>query len=565
MSSLSKHLRKKRAQIFLEFVKRLEQHPQTDYLNFLIHTQEGKRRIKLWINLLINSVEGKQQALFDDQKKIGYTRAIQGYSFSHTSIYYPIIAAVLNDLLVMIPDTDKMSFFNDCLRLMEYNLQSYNIISNSYMHTREEIIEEKVFYLEELFAFTKEIVSTQDFVIIINILLKKIHRLLKIENCYFMLSLNNVGSTIHGYPLGQPSKSILKLMEKSCNESIIIFGNGAGCLIKSIADSKEKKLVTVPVQLRDKTYGVIALAGTKPFVFTSKELDLLNQIIYIAAIALDNALMFREIEQSHRQLRFLTEKIINIQEEERKRIASDIHDSLAQQLAGIGFKIEYCKEHLGNTETLSGQLNVLTGMVNKAITQSREMIATLRPVLIDTSGLVAAIKRLIDNFIAETGILVEPDLPGKIVLQSSLSICVYRVLQEALSNIYKHSSATSSRVVLKERKKVLLLTISDNGKGFDISSGLSPMVNQNKLGLIFIKERVEAVNGHFNIHSGIDKGCQIEISIPINGEDYLRHDQGDACRRPRRGSGRFAADSGNLQQREGHRRSKKRPGLLATA
>jgi signal transduction histidine kinase len=330
-----------------------------------------------------------------------------------------------------------------------------------------------------------------------------------------MLSLNNIDTTIHGYPLGQPSQSILKIMEKACNESNIFFRNGAGCLMKSITDSPEKKLVAVPVQLRDQTYGVIALAGKKPFVFTSKELDLLNQIIYIAAIALDNALMFREIEESHRQLRFLTEKMINIQEEERKRIAADIHDSLAQQLAGIGFKIEYCKELLSNTKPLSSQLNVLTGMVNNAITQSREMISTLRPALIDTSGLIAAIKRLIDNFSTETGILVETDLPVKIGLQSSLSICVYRVLQEALSNIYKHSSATSSRVVLKERKKILLLTISDNGKGFDIASGLSPMVNQNKLGLIFIKERIEAVNGQFNIRSGVDKGCQLEISIPI--------------------------------------------------
>ena len=163
MSSLSKYLRKKRAQIFLEFVKRLEQQPQTDYLDFLIHTQEGRRRIKLWIDLLINSLEGKQQALFDDQNQIGYTRAIQGYSFSQTSIFYPIIATVLNDLLLRIPDRDKMCFFDDSLQLMEYNLQSYNIISNSYMYTREEIIAEKVFYLEELFAFTKEIISTQDF------------------------------------------------------------------------------------------------------------------------------------------------------------------------------------------------------------------------------------------------------------------------------------------------------------------------------------------------------------------------------------------------------------------
>lgn len=515
MPYLSEYLRKKRAQIFLEFVQHLRQQPQTAYLDFLIGTKEGRHRIKLWINLLIGSLDGGQQALFNDQKKIGYTRAIQGYSFSQTSIYYPIMENVLHDLLVRIPCRYKTSFFDDCLRLMQSNLQSYNIISNSYMHTREEIIAEKVFYLEELSAFTQEIISTQDFEMIIDILLKKVHRLMEIESCYFILSLNNVNTTAHGYPPGQPAKSILEIMEKSCNKNTILFKNGTGCLMKNITKSREKKLVVVPIQLRGQTYGVIALAGKKPFVFTSKELELLNQFLYIAAIALDNALMFREIEQSHRQLRFLAEKMINLQEEERKQIASDIHDSLAQQLAGIGFKVEYCKEHLNNAENLSNQLNVLTSMVNNAIIQSREMISTLRPVLIDTIGLVAAVKRLIDNFSTETGIFVETNLPVKIGLPSSVSICVYRVLQEALSNIYKHSSATSSKVVLKKRKRVLLLTISDNGKGFDISSGLSPMVSQNKLGLIFMKERIEAVNGQFNIHSGLSKGCRIEISVPI--------------------------------------------------
>jgi len=515
MPSLSEHLRKEKALIFSELINRWNLQPQTAYRDYIARTPEGRRRVKRWIDLIIDSLEGKQQVLFDDQKKIGYVRAVQGHPFAHSSAFYPLAFNVLNDFLVGIPDEEKMRFFDDCLRLMAYYIQSYNSISNSYMDTREDIIQEKIFHLEELFAFTKCIISTQDIEDIVETFLKKIHRLLKVETCYFLLSSDGLGSTIHSYPRKRPSKSILTLMEKSYHESARLFENGPGYVTDSIAKRRKMKIVVTPAHLRGQTYGIIALAGAEPFVFTPKEFNLLAQFLYIVTISLDNAFMFSEIEQSHHQLRFLTEKMINIQEEERKRIASDIHDGLAQKLASIGYRIEYCKEHLNSPENLSAQLEGLTAMVNDAITQSREMISTLRPVLIDTVGLVAAMKRLHKNFAMETGIQVESDLPSKIELGSSISICVYRVLQEALMNIYKHSSATSSKVVLREMNGVLLLTISDNGKGFNISAGLSPMANQNKLGLIFIKERVEAVGGRFNIHSSIGEGCRIEISIPI--------------------------------------------------
>lgn len=524
MTTLSKHLNNKKMLIFSEVIQLWEQQPQSAYRDFLIHTPEGRDRIKLWIDMIINSLEGNQQTLFDDQREIGYIRAVQGHNFAHTSTFYPMALTIFTDLLVRISDKDKISFFDDCLRLMKYYLQAYKSISNSYMDTREEIIQEKVFYLEELYAFTKDIISTQNLEMIVEMFLKKIRRLLKIENCYFLLSRNGIESTVHSYPLSQPSKSIFKIMEKSYNENTILCKckNGVESLMENIDKPQKKKLVALPVELRDQIYGVIALTGTKPFVFTSKEFNLLTQFLYIVTITLDGAFMFREIEQSHHQLRFLAEKMINVQEEERKRIASDIHDSVAQKLASIGYKIEYCKELMNNPEILSNQLEILTEMVNNTISQSRDMISTLRPVLIDTVGIVAAIKRLLKNFISETNILVESDLPSKIEIKSSLSICVYRVLQEALANIYKHSSATSSKVVLKERNGVLLLTISDNGKGFNMSTGLSPMANQNKLGLIFMKERVEAAGGHFSIHSSIGKGCGIEISIPLNEETCVK-------------------------------------------
>jgi len=250
--------------------------------------------------------------------------------------------------------------------------------------------------------------------------------------------------------------------------------------------------------------------------FTDKGLGLLYQFLYITAVALESAFMLEEIERNRQELRLLTAKMIKIQEEERKRLASDIHDTLAQALTGIGYKIQFCKElAVKNPSLLMEQFTGLIKTVYQAIDQSKELIASLRPDLIDTMGLVAALKRHTENFKRETGIHIITHLPKSIQISSEANICLFRIAQESLMNIYKHSGAKTAELALRKEDGNAILIISDGGKGFDISQGLPWMKDKNKLGLLSMKERVETVGGTLSLKSKTNCGFRVEAKIPI--------------------------------------------------
>jgi two-component system sensor histidine kinase DegS len=252
------------------------------------------------------------------------------------------------------------------------------------------------------------------------------------------------------------------------------------------------------------------------FDFETNRGDLLNQLLYIIVIALENAFMMEQIEHSRIEMRSLAGKTITIQEEERKRIAADIHDIITQSLTGIGYKIQYCQEMArSDPKQVGKQLDLLLSMVHGAINQSREMISTLRPVLIDTLRVVPALEKFLQVFGNETGIEILTSFPQAIDLSSEIKICIFRVVQEGLMNVYKHAAIKKARVKLKKTGEAVQLTISDNGKGFDPGAvQYNPRCRQH-MGMLIIRERIEAVGGKLTIRSARNEGCRIEIEIPI--------------------------------------------------
>ena len=258
-----------------------------------------------------------------------------------------------------------------------------------------------------------------------------------------------------------------------------------------------------------------------------KELNLLFQFIHISAIALENASMLKEIEARRQESHLLASRMITIGEEERRRLAGDIHDTLAQALTGINYKIQFCKELIKKKpELVDGQLASLLKTVNHTIDQARALISSLRPDLIDTIGLVPALKQHIENFMRETGIIVHSHLSQKVQVPSEVSICLFRVAQEALMNIYKHAKAMTAEVTLKHVNGNIVLIVADHGKGFNMAKGSLLKKDQSPLGLLSMKERLEVVKGILMIQTGNNKGCRIEAKIPFRMEAN-RHDKGN--------------------------------------
>jgi len=132
---------------------------------------------------------------------------------------------------------------------------------------------------------------------------------------------------------------------------------------------------------------------------------------------------------------------------------------------------------------------------------------------------------------------VETQMPGHLQLSAELNICLFRMVQEALMNVYKHASVSTAEVVLKELDGALSLTVSDRGRGFDNSPSMPVPKNKRRMGLLILKERVESVGGHLSLQTAINKGCRLEANIPleIRVSSYEKDRRND-CRRPPGGS-----------------------------
>lgn len=218
-------------------------------------------------------------------------------------------------------------------------------------------------------------------------------------------------------------------------------------------------------------------------------------------------------------------KIILAQEEERRRIARDIHDGPAQELANIVLRAEYCEQLIlhDDVSQLCAELGKLKEMVRNTLKDIRKTIFDLRPMSLDDLGLAGEVPRFIQDFQERYNIPVEYHLFGKERRYSKyLELSVFRIIQEALNNIQKHAEASEVVVKLELHPERIYVVIRDNGKRFDVQSAMNL---SEHYGLLNMKERAHIFKGELNVNSAPGRGTEIILVIPVieegetNGED----------------------------------------------
>ncbi|MFW5998725.1 MAG: sensor histidine kinase [Halanaerobiaceae bacterium] len=213
-----------------------------------------------------------------------------------------------------------------------------------------------------------------------------------------------------------------------------------------------------------------------------------------------------------RQKQKVAMRVIEAQEEERKRVAREIHDGPAQSLANLVFRCEFTQKIIDkDVQQAKDELKSLKNIVRSSVQDVRKIIYDLRPMSLDDLGLIPTLKRYIDKFIKQTEININFEIRGEQKsLPSSYEITIFRLVQEGLNNIYKHAQADRGRVCLEFAENQVNILIVDQGQGFDIDE-----VNNDKFGLISMRERCDLVGGEMKINSKKNKGTRIQISIPF--------------------------------------------------
>lgn len=220
-------------------------------------------------------------------------------------------------------------------------------------------------------------------------------------------------------------------------------------------------------------------------------------------------------ERAEASLKILSKHLLTVQEEERKRIARDLHDGVNQILSVVKLKLHSIERSVSDREQVFTNLNTSMELLEKAINEIRTISQNLRPLILDDLGLKASLRSVIKELSKRRKIKIElkidrftNNLPSEIELQ------LYRIIQEALNNIDKHSKAQNVKVIINVKNDRLNIFIKDDGKGFIIEKNLPKNLKKGKYGLIGMKERTESLGGTFNIKSIIGQSTEINISLP---------------------------------------------------
>jgi PAS domain S-box-containing protein len=225
------------------------------------------------------------------------------------------------------------------------------------------------------------------------------------------------------------------------------------------------------------------------------------------------------LRESGKELRILSNQLLSAEEKERKRIARELHDGIGQALSAIKFSVENSLRQLGN-ETDQSELKSLEAVIpltQKTIEEVRRIVKDLRPSILDDLGILATINwfcREFQDIYADTRIerdieIQEEDIP------SPLKTVIYRILQEALNNVAKHSQANLVRLTLKKYDHRIELKIQDNGVGFDLEKTISLKPSQRGFGLASMRERAELSGAAFDIVSTAGKGTVFRVEWKV--------------------------------------------------
>ncbi len=221
-----------------------------------------------------------------------------------------------------------------------------------------------------------------------------------------------------------------------------------------------------------------------------------------------------ELKKSGQSLRELTVRLLQLREEEHRRIASEMHDNLGQSLAIIKNRAMICLRNPGDPERVKEQLEEISATAASAIDEVREIAHNLRPYELDRLGLVEAIESMISRVSDSTAIRLSADLDrveGLFTPEAEMGI--YRIVQEGLNNVVRHAEASEARVSIKIVGSEVIIIVADNGRGIERHSSFSNGKNGKGFGLAVIAERVRMLGGSHEINSEPGHGTTLTVRL----------------------------------------------------
>ena len=277
----------------------------------------------------------------------------------------------------------------------------------------------------------------------------------------------------------------------------------------------------VPLVVQERVIGLLNLGKRQPRFYTSRDAEVAVAFAHHAAIAIENARLFEEVHAGRERLQFLSRRLLEMQENERRHIGRELHDEVGQLLTGLKLMLESIRRAPPNV--IRVKLGTALEFVNEVMTQVRELSLQLRPTMLDDEGLLPALLWHIGRFSERTGVRVHFEHSGlDRRFPTGVETTAYRIVQEALTNVARHAGVQDATVRVTADEEMLHICVEDRGVGFDPEEALRA---GGTLGLAGMRERVALLEGAFTLESAPGKGTRVIAALPIR--ETLRGEEGE--------------------------------------
>jgi signal transduction histidine kinase len=320
-----------------------------------------------------------------------------------------------------------------------------------------------------------------------------------------------------------PNEIINNILKKE--EPLVIHDSEVNKLypISQLSIIAEEKLVStawLPLMLEGKHKGTLVVGYRHYHDFAGREMRLLASLAEKHSIAMVNAQLYANLLQREKELEILSGARVQAQEEERRRIAREIHDGLGQMLTAIKFNLEIFEDMISAGKEEKERIKDMKELLDDAMKEAREISYNLMPSVLEDFGLVPALQLLSEQFSNRTNIKVlyhTHNITER--LDPQMEISLYRIVQESLNNVAKHAEATEVDLQVIRHDKGIKLVIEDNGKGMSkVFSGVRA-TDKGGMGLVSMRERANSLGGVLTIDSSIKSGTLITVEIPLTKQD----------------------------------------------
>ncbi len=292
-------------------------------------------------------------------------------------------------------------------------------------------------------------------------------------------------------------------------------------LSRAVALRSCQAVYLLPLRKGLEVYGVLLYAHPKADYFNAERCEILQIIANQAMVAIQNALLYQQLEEEK-------ERIVEIQEEARKKLARDLHDGPTQSVSALAMRVNFARRLLErDPRATAEELYKIEELARRTTKEIRHMLFTLRPLVLESQGLIAALQAMAEKM-QETynqKVIVQAEPLTIQDLEMNKQSVIFAIAEEAVNNARKHAKADHIWVRLNfAAQDILLLEIVDDGVGFDPSALANNYEQRGSLGMVNMRERTELVNGVFRIDSKPDRGTTVQVLIPLNEEaaDRLR-------------------------------------------